>query len=258
MASPHTPTLSSLTHRLRAAGCVFAEDEAHLLATTAHTPDQLAAMTDRRCAGTPLEHVLGWARFCGMRIAVDPGVFVPRPRTEHLAHHAATLLPPHGTAVDLCCGTGALGAHLARTHPGLTLHAADIDPASVACARRNLPGHHVHHGDLFTALPHRLRGHIDVLVANVPYVPTDQIALLPPEARDHEARHALDGGPDGLDLARRVAADARHWLAPAGHLLIEVNDHQLPQASAAFTRGGLTPQAVTCPRTDATILVGRR
>ena len=101
------------------------------------------------------------------------------------------------------------------------MHAADIDPAAVRCARRNLgpAGGQVYQGDLYGPLPAGLRGRVDILLANVPYVPTSDVALLPPEAREHEARVALDGGPDGLDVLRRVAAGAPAWLAPGGHLL---------------------------------------
>ncbi|MFD3685910.1 putative protein N(5)-glutamine methyltransferase [Nocardiopsis sp. NPDC058631] len=251
-------SLSSLVGRLRAAGCVFAEQEADLIAATARTPGEATRMAARRCAGLPLEHVLGWALFCGLRIQVDPGVFVPRPRTEFLAHQASALLTPHALAVDLCCGSGALGAVLAAARSDITLHAADIDPAGVACARRNLPGHNVHQGDLFAALPPDLRGRIDVLVANVPYVPTDRIALLPPEARLHEARHALDGGADGLGPVRRVAAQAREWLAPGGHVLVEVEQEQVPAATAAFTRGGLSCRVHLDHDREAIVLVAAR
>src|ERR1700737_1204230 len=93
-ASPSFPPPSAIASRLRAAGCVFAEDEAQLLISTARTPAGLAAMVDQRVAGLPLEHVLGWAEFCGLRIAVDPGVFVPRRRTEFLVRQAAALARP--------------------------------------------------------------------------------------------------------------------------------------------------------------------
>src|SRR6266568_4538291 len=91
-ASQSSCSSSVIVSRLRAAGCVFAEDEARLLVSAARTPGDLAAMVDRRAAGQPLEHVLGWAEFCGLRIAVDPGVFVPRRRTEFLVHQAAALV----------------------------------------------------------------------------------------------------------------------------------------------------------------------
>jgi release factor glutamine methyltransferase len=103
--------------RLRAAGCVFAEDEARLLISAARTPAELDAMVARRTAGLPLEQVLGWAEFCGLRIAVAPGVFVPRRRTEFLVRQAAELARPGAVIVDLCCGAGAIGAALAAAVP---------------------------------------------------------------------------------------------------------------------------------------------
>src|SRR5689334_396451 len=230
-ASASSPPPSAIVTRLRAAGCVFAEDEARLLISAASTPADLAAMVDRRAAGQPLEHVVGWAEFCGLRIAVDPGVFVPRRRTEFLVRQAIGLAPRRPVIVDLCCGSGAVGAALAAALDPAELHASDIDPAAVRCARRNLApaGGHVHSGDLFEPLPAALRGRIDILAANVPYVPTAEVGLLPAEARLHEPRVALDGGGDGLDVLRRVAAQASLWLAGGGSLLIEITDRQEQQ-----------------------------
>jgi release factor glutamine methyltransferase len=244
---------------LRTAGCVFAEDEARLLTAAARTPGELSAMVDRRVAGLPLEHVLGWAEFCGLRIAVDPEVFVPRRRTEFLVRQAAALAPPRPVVVDLCCGSGALGVALVTAiGDHAELHAADIDPAAVRCARRNVApvDGRVYAGDLYQPLPTSLRGRVDVLLANVPYVPTEQVALLPPEAREHEARRALDGGCDGLDVLRRVTAGARRWLAPGGHLLVETSERQAPQAVEAFTRGGLSPRLARYDELNATVIMG--
>ncbi|WP_199442222.1 putative protein N(5)-glutamine methyltransferase [Umezawaea beigongshangensis] len=254
---------SSVVSTLRAAGCVFAEDEAELLVAAARTPADLAVLVDRRVAGLPLEHVLGWAGFCGLRIAVDPGVFVPRRRTELLVREAVALLSASGAAprpvvVDLCCGSGAVGTALATLLPEIDLHAADVDPVAVACARRNVEavGGRVHEGDLCAPLPVELAGRVDVLVANAPYVPTAAIGLMPPEARVHEPRVALDGGADGLDVQRRVTAAAPHWLAPGGHLLIETSASQAPRTAEAFARGGLVPRLVTSEELDATVVVG--
>ncbi|UGQ14789.1 putative protein N(5)-glutamine methyltransferase [Yinghuangia sp. ASG 101] len=256
------PPPPDLVAALRAAGCVFAEDEARLLAEAARTPADLAAMVRRRAAGHPLEHVLGWAEFCGLRIAVDPGVFVPRRRTEFLVGHAARRLPRRrGTvAVDLCCGSGAVAAALATTAVGADVHAADIDPAAVRCARRNLASlrARVYEGDLYAALPTGLRGRVAVLVANAPYVPTGAIGLLPPEARDHEPRVALDGGADGLDVQRRVARAAADWLVPGGHVLVETSERQAPHSAAAFAAGGLRVEVVACDDLDATVVIGTR
>src|SRR5262252_9052791 len=214
---------SAIVTRLRAAGCVFAEDEARLLLAEARTPAELSAMVERRADGQPLEHVLGWADFCGLRIAVAPGVFVPRRRTEFLVRQAVALTRPGAVIVDLCCGAGAIGAALAAAVDRAEVHAADIDPAAIRCARQNLPGGRVYRGDLYAPLPAGLRGRVAVLAANVPYVPSKEIGFLPPEARAHEPGAALDGGPDGLDVLRRVAAGAAGWLAPGGHLLSEIS-----------------------------------
>jgi release factor glutamine methyltransferase len=254
--------------RLRAAGCVFAEDEARLLIAEARTPDELDAMVEQRAAGLPLEQVLGWAEFCGLRIAVDPGVFVPRRRTEFLVQQAVLLLHEDsvlpetpgplarpGAVVDLCCGSGAIAAALAAAVQDAEVYAVDLDPAAVRCARRNVPGH-VFQGDLYQPLPARLRGRVAILAANVPYVPTGEIGFLPPEARAHEPRVALDGGPDGLEVLRRVAAEAPDWLAPGGHLLIETSDRQVPAAAAAFAASGLAWRTATSADLNATVLIG--
>jgi release factor glutamine methyltransferase len=230
-------------------------------------------------SGLPLEHVLGWAEFCGMRIAVDPGVFIPRRRTEFLVRQATAVLArgdepaglaacgggprppregsgPRDLIVDLCCGAGAIGTALAAAVPDAEVHATDIDPAAVACARRNIPGC-VHQGDLYAALPEALRGWVGILTANVPYVPSGEIQFLPPEARAHEPLLALDGGEDGLGVLRRVAAGAKEWLAPGGHLLIETSDSQAPSAAQAFAAGGLLPRIASDADLDATVVIGR-
>jgi release factor glutamine methyltransferase len=265
MPSPApSPSLSGVAARLRAAGCVFAEDEARLLVAEAATPSELALMVDRRVTGVPLEHVLGWAEFAGLRISVDAGVFVPRRRTEFLLGQAVALarrsLPPRPVVVDLCCGSGALGAALATALDPAELHAADVDPAAVRCARRNLAplGGRVHEGDLFTPLPGALRGRVGVLAANVPYVPSGEIGLLPAEARAHEALVALDGGDDGLDVLRRVAGEAARWLAPGGHVLVETSERQAPRAEEAFVSGGLIPHVAVSEELSATVVAGTR
>jgi release factor glutamine methyltransferase len=262
---------SVIVTTLRAAGCVFAEDEARLLISAARTPSDLAAMVDRRAAGLPLEHVLGWAEFFGLRIAVDPGVFVPRRRTEFLVRQAVALAGlaaspvgqalarPRAVVVDLCCGSGAVGAALVAALDRVELYAVDIDPAAVRCARRNLTaGGQVYEGDLYEPLPATLRGRVDVLVANAPYVPTEVIGLLPPEARVHEPRVALDGGADGLDVLRRVTTAAPLWLAPGGYLLVEVSECQAPQTVETLARNGLIPRVASSDERNATVIIGTR
>jgi len=230
--------------RLRAAGCVFAEEEAALLIAAAGTPDDLERMVLDREGGRPLEQILGWAEFGGVRVALEPGVFVPRRRSELVVRLAVEAARPGAVAVDLCCGSGALGAALLAARPDVEVHAADLDPAAVAAARRNLPPQRVHQGDLYDALPGRLRGRIDVLLVNAPYVPTDEIAMMPPEARDHEHRIALDGGEDGLAVQRAVCGAARDWLAAGGTLVIETGRSQADRTAALMTAAGLRPRIV--------------
>jgi len=255
------PDLAGIVARLRAAGCVFAEDEAALLVEAAGTPTDLAAMVGRRVAGHPLEQVLGWAEFAGQRIMLEPGVFVPRRRTELLVREAAAVAAPGALVVDLCCGSGAIGAALLVTGDRLELHAVDIDPAAVRCARRNIAaagGGQVYAGDLYAPLPTTLQGRVDVVVANVPYVPSQAIDTLPPEAREHEPPLALDGGPDGLDVLRRVTARAREWLAPGGHLFVETSSGQVDHAVDAFERGGLLTRVARSAELGGTVVSGRR
>ena len=250
--------------RLRAAGCVFAEDEARLI-VEASAGSEREAMVRRRVAGEPLEQVLGWASFDGLRIPVVPGVFVPRRRTELLVDVADALLraagpgaPARPVVVELCCGVAAVSAALLRRRPGLDLVAADLDPAAVGRARLTLGDRaSVLEGDLFRPLPPRLRGRVDVLVANAPYVPTGVIATMPPEARLHESALALDGGADGLDLHRRIAGEARAWLAPGGSLLVETSEAQADATEALLAAAGLATRVHRDDDRDATVVAGR-
>ncbi len=257
--------------RLRAAGCVFAEEEADLLLEAAATrAGGLEAMLARRVAGEPLEHVLGWVDFAGARWSVGPGVFVPRRRTELMVGTALRELSeprdPGGSptsdnsramvVVDLCCGCGAVGGavlrglHDAASPAGrpahVRLHGSDVDPTATQHARRNLEpwDARVHTGDLFDPLPADLRGGVDVLLCNAPYVPSAAIATMPPEAREHEPAAALDGGTDGLDVLRRVVVAAPGWLSPGGRLLFEVSPAQASAAVALAGSAGLRAAVV--------------
>ena len=248
---------ASIATPLRAAGCVFAEDEAQLLIDAARHPDQLTHMVDQRLRGLPLEHIVGWADFCGTRIAVEPGVFVPRRRTEFVVRVAAMITKPGAVVVDLCCGSGAIGAALNDLLGSCELHASDVDPAAVRCARRNVEprGGRVHQGDLYAALPRELRGKVDVLLANAPYVPTGSIAMMPQEARLHEPRVALDGGADGLDVQRRLALGAAQWLAPGGSMVMETSRQQAPRTVRLLNEAGLLAEVALDEELDATVVL---
>ena len=246
--------------RLRSAGCVFAEDEARLLLEAADSTSQLEDLIERRADGRPLEYLLGWVEFFGLRVAVDAGVFVPRRRTEFLVREAIARANANAIVLALGCGGGAIGIAIASAIDGTELYAADIDPAAVRNTRRNfeISGGRVFEGDLFEPLPDVLRGRVNILTANVPYVPTEAIALLPAEARDFEPRATLDGGGDGLDVLRRLAGEAPVWLAPGGTLFVETGGDQAETAAAVLEGAGLAPRIARSEHFNATVVLGDR
>jgi release factor glutamine methyltransferase len=235
-------------------GCVFAEDEAALLLGSGADGADLEALVLRRIAGEPLETVLGWVAFGGRRLTVRPGVFVPRRRTELLARTAAEHCGAGTVLLDLCCGVGPVAA----TVPAGEIHLGDLDANALECARINVPHGLVHLSDLYDDLPVDLRGRIDVVAANAPYVPTARIALMPPEARDHEQLLALDGGADGVDMHRRIAAEAPEWLAAGGVLIIETSPSQAPLTERAMHDAGLATEVLTDDDIGGCVVVGVR
>ena len=237
----------ALVARLRAAGCVFAEEEAALLRDAGADAAALEVLVGERVAGRPLEHVLGWVDFAGLRLRLGPGVFVPRPRSEYLVQVAADALTTGGVLVDLCAGCGAVGLAVAARVEA-EVHLAELDSIAASWARINAAGRAVvHEGDLFGALPGDLRGRIDLVTVVAPYVPTGQIALLPHEARDFEPPLALDGGDDGLVVVRRIAGEAPAWLAEEGQLLAEVGERQRAAAEEVLRAAGLRASTLTGP-----------
>jgi len=246
----------TVVERLRAAGCVFAEDEAALLIDAAADSDDLERLVAARVSGQPLEPLLGWVAFAGLRVRIGPGVFVPRRRTEVLAREAATLTAPGDRVLDLCCGAGAVGATIAARVPEAEVWASDIEPEAVRWAQVNLDPSRVLLGDLFAPLPAALRGSFAVIAANAPYVPSEAIALMPPEARDYEPRVTLDGGRDGVDEHRRIVSGARDWLTASGYLLIESSVDQAPVTAALMQAEGFRTRVVRSRKRDGTAVVG--
>lgn len=251
---------------LRRAGCVFAEEEAALLLESAGSEAALDAMLAERVSGTPLEHVLGWVEFGGLRLAIGPGVFVPRQRTTFLVDEAVRRLAVGGThtcvVVDLCCGCGAIGAaiaHALRDVRPVELVSSDVDPVSLTFARRNVAAFNglVMQGDMDSGVPESLHGRVDALVANVPYVPSGNVDLMPREARLYEPLTALDGGADGTDLQRRLAQAAPAWLGGDGFVLVETSEAQSALSLAAFGAAGLTGTVLRDDNRGATIVLGR-
>lgn len=220
---------TSVILKLREAGCVFAEDEARLLCEHAKDQDHLHELVERRIAGEPLEYLVGFVEFLGRPYSLGPGVFIPRQRSELLVD-VATWIGHDGSGtdiLDLCCGVGALGIAVRNRIAGRVI-GADISAEAVAYARENGISE-TYTGDLFAALPDVYRNKISVLIANAPYVPRTAIADMPRESREYEPVFAVDGGSDGMDIQRRVLAEAGDWLAPGGSLFTETS---APQAEA--------------------------
>lgn len=217
--------LSEAARRLAAAGCVFAEEEAGELAQVAVDDEsRLSAMVERRSTGEPLAWITGTAEFCGCSLLIAPGVFVPRTQSEPLARRAAELLPENGRAIDLGTGCGAIARALLDARPNASILGTESDPTAARCARRN--GITVAEGDLFEAVPESWKGTIDLVIAVLPYVPTDELVYLPRDVRAFEPPSALDGGPDGLVVLRRAVGQASEWLRDGGHLLVEIGGDQ--------------------------------
>lgn len=261
---PTDPRSADLVARLRAAGCVFAEDEAAELLRAAQRAgrgdDWLERAVVERVAGRPLELVLGEVVFGGLRLVVAPGTFVPRVRTELLVDLALEALPSGARVLDLCGGVGAVAAVVAARRPDTTVVSTDLDERASACARANLAPYEgramVRTGDLYAALPPTLHRGFDVVVANAPYVPTERIAAMPREARDHEPLAALDGGVDGTDLQQRVVAGALDWLVDGGRVVVECAPAQLPVLRGALASAGFTAEARADDERGAHAVVG--
>jgi release factor glutamine methyltransferase len=201
---------------------------------------------ERRAAGEPLQYVTGEVPFRHLVLHVRPGTFIPRPETEVLVDVALEALQAVGggapIVVDLCTGSGAVAVSIAFERPDATLHATEIVPATAAVARHNAEKAGVAarvavlQGDLFAPLHPDLRGRVDVVTANPPYIPTAEMADLPPEVAEFEPRVALDGGFDGLDVVRRILDEARVWLRPGGALVIETDTNRVKDTAELMHR----------------------
>ena len=244
-----------LVAALRAAGCVFAEDEARLLIDEAPSPGELMAWAARRMAGEPLEQVVGWAAFAGVRVAVEPGVFVPRRRSELLVTVAGR--EPAGSSSTCAAARRRWEPRCTRLWPTAEIHAADSTRQRWSAPAATCRPSGSTRATSTRRCPTICTGRVDLVVANAPYVPTDAIATMPREARDHEHRVALDGGLDGLDVHRRVAAGAPSWLRPGGRLVVETGRDQADVMAAVVTAAGMAAQVETDDDLGATVVLGR-
>lgn len=233
------PDRGSIVRTLAAAGCIAAGAEAtELIAAAGDDQARLTALVARRADGVPLAWLVGRIRFCDLALEVAPGTYVPRPQTEQLARRAAALLPNGGTAIDLCTGCGAVAAVLAAADPSARVVATELDETAARCARRN--GVDVRVGFLDDPLPRRLERSVDLITAVVPYVPDDELHLLPRDVVGHEPRRALDGGAGGTELLFEVVRRSPRLLRPGGRLLLELGGDQPQPVGAALRERGFT------------------
>ena len=241
--------------RLGAAGIAAADLEARVLLERAADIDRAALLArlrepldtraaeryqlllERRSRRVPLAYLTGEREFWSLRLAVDARVLVPRPETETLVEAALARLGPAARVADVGTGSGAVAIALAVERPGAAVWAVDRCAAALAAAGANAASHGVAarivflEGDLASPLE-PLGASLDAVVANLPYIPSGEIALLQPEVRDHEPRIALDGGPDGLTLISRLVAQTPRVVQGGGWLLLEVGAGQAPAVSA--------------------------
>jgi len=215
------------------------------LAETVPAPiaERYAHAVSRRARREPLQRILGWEEFRGVRVRLTDAVLVPRPETETLVEWALTLLPPPGArrllAIDLGTGSGCIACALASERPDLDVIAVDVSPAAAAVARDNTRalGLASRVGVVAADLLDGIRDlGADLIVSNPPYLPSALVPELPPEVRIHEPRLALDGGADGLALIRRIATTARRYLRPSGALAVETAGGDQTEAAAALLR----------------------
>jgi release factor glutamine methyltransferase len=207
------------------------------------SPEERAAFRasiERRAAGEPLQYVTGEMPFRHLVLRVEPGVFIPRPETEVLVDAVIETIKSleDPLVIDLCTGSGAVATCVAYEVPSARVVSSDVSEPAVEAARRNAlyagvdDRVQVLQGSLFEPVSRELLGTVDAVVSNPPYIPTEAVRSLPEEILAYEPMAALDGGVDGLDVARVIAAEAYQWLKPGGMLAMEV-DETRAQAMAA-------------------------
>lgn len=192
-------------------------------------------MVSRRARREPLQHILGSQEFCGLEFQVSPDVLIPRHDTETLVEEALKRVAPAAQVLDIGTGSGCIAVVLAMRLPRAQVAAVDVSPAALEVARRNAARHGVEVEMLLGSLLEPVRGRrFDLIVSNPPYIPGADIARLEPEVRDGDPRLALDGGPDGLDIYRRLVPGALEHLNPGGWLLVEVGAGQAARVAELF------------------------
>ncbi len=270
VASPRLQVELLISHVLKMPRMQIYLNFERALAESELTP--LREMVQRRGNREPLQYIIGTVPFCNWELNVTPAVLIPRPETEILAEKGwqflstcATEVPvtterseprhSHGggepiTALDFGTGSGCLAIALAAKVPTAEVHALDASDAALQIAQQNAAKHnakiHFHKGNGFEALKGEAGVRFDLIISNPPYIPSAEIASLEPEVRDHEPRSALDGGADGLDFYRLLAAESKNWLKPTGKILLEFGDGQADAISKIFQSQKFVVESVEC------------
>jgi release factor glutamine methyltransferase len=225
------------------------------------------SLVARRAGGEPFPVITGHIEFYGLDLEVRPGAFVPRPSSELTVARAARRL--HGrkgapVVVDLCTGAGPIAIALADEFANAEVWGADIDPKGLAQARANarrlgIDNVRFARGDMYEAVPRRLRGAVDVITGHIPYVPPDEVDDLPSEVKEHEPAFMLtDASSDGLELIRGAVADAPRWLKPGGWLLLEVSEDLGTKLRRLYRRAGLEDRGVASDADRLSVVVEGR
>lgn len=209
------------------------DHELRRLRAVAADGEMLDALVARRLAGEPLQYLEGSVQFGPLELGIDRRALIPRPETERLWELAVERLGDAGPGtviVDLCTGSGALALALKHAFPEARVYGTDLSEEALMLAKENAAATGLDveflHGDLFAALPGRLQGRIDLLVANPPYVADAEVASLPTDVRHHEPRMALTSGPTGLEVIRRIADDGYWWVGIGGWVVCEIGETQ--------------------------------
>lgn len=262
MAAPPALTAAEVAARLAAAGVPTPAVDARILLREGD-PGRIDELVARREAREPLQLILGSVGFRYLDLAVRPGVFVPRPETEVLAGEAVARVPRGGIVAEPCTGTGAVAIAVATESPAAEVHAADISPAAVALARENADAAgaavNVRAGDLLDPFPDALRGRLDVLVCNPPYLADGELGATEPEVAEWDPPGALVSGPTGHEITDRLIAAAGLWLRPGGSLLLEVAESRAQVTAARAEAAGLVEAGVVSDLTGRPrVVVARR
>lgn len=224
-------------------------------------------LVERRAKGEPVPYIRGYEVFLGMRLAVEPGVFIPRETTEFLARQAIRRLRGRTdpVAADLATGVGAVAIAIARHVPNARVYGADISRSAVTMARANARSNGVGNvtfvaGSMFEPLPKRLRGSVDVIASHPPYVATRELRDLPAEVIDFEPVQTLtDSSRDGLGFVRALVLDARAWLKPGGWLCVEIASDLTRTLRSMLSGAGYREiKSTRARRLDTRVVVGRR